>query len=124
MADDPSTPPARATGQRPQIDEAELLKLFDQMQVIEGSLKGIAEQLANFARSATERAQETESFAAHILALQSIIAVLVRHAGAPPESVAAEIRDEIKARTAGLSGSADGSPEVHAIARALLGEGR
>lgn len=124
MAGDISTPPGEAVGKRPPIDDAELSKLFGQIREIEGSLKGIAEQLANFARSATERAQETESFAAHILALQSIVAVLSRHANAAPESIAAEIRDEIKARTAGLSGSADGSPEVHAIARALLGEGR
>ena len=54
----------------------------------------------------------------------AVVAVLVRHANVPMESVVAEIRDEIKARTAGLAGSADGSPEVHAIAQALLGEKR
>ncbi|MEK7246559.1 MAG: hypothetical protein AAB223_11130, partial [Pseudomonadota bacterium] len=60
--------------------ELETQGFFRQIQEIEGSLKSIAEQLANFTRSATERAQETESFAAHILALQSIMAVLARHA--------------------------------------------
>jgi hypothetical protein len=109
---------------RAPLGEAEFQKLFGQIQEIEGSLKGIAEQLANFARSATERAQETESFAAHILALQAIVAVLVRHANVSPESVTAEIRDEIKARTAALAGSPDGSPEVLAIAQALSGEKR
>ncbi len=127
MAD--STPPiseGQAAGhpQRAPLDDAEFQRLFGQIREIEGSLKGIAEQLANFARSATDRAQETESFAAHILALQAIVAVLVRHANVPAESVVAEIRDEIKARTSSLSGSADGSPEVHAIAQALLGEKR
>jgi hypothetical protein len=127
MADE--IPPAskgqtEAHPRRAPLGEAEFQKLFGQIQEIEGSLKGIAEQLANFAHSATERAHETESFAAHILALQAIVAVLVRHASMSPESVAAEIRDEIKARTASLAGSADGSPEVLAIAQALLGEKR
>jgi hypothetical protein len=107
--------PARAI-----VGELEAQGFFRQIQEIEGSLKGIAEQLANFARTATERAQETESFAAHILALQAIVAVLARHANIPPDSVAAEVRDEIKARTAKLAGNADGSPEVLAVAAALL----
>ena len=104
--------------------ELEAQGFFRQIQEIEGSLKSIAEQLANFAGAATERAQETESFAAHILALQAIVAVLARHANVPPETVAAEIRDEIKARTAKLAGNTDGSPEVLAIAQALFGENR
>lgn len=106
------------------LGELEAQGFLRQIQEIEGSLKGIAEQLANFSRSATERAQETESFAAHILALQAIVAVLARHANVPPESVAAEIGDEIKARTAKLAGNPDGSPEVLAIAQALLGDKR
>ena len=104
--------------------ELETQGFFRQIQEIEGSLKSIAEQLANFTRSATERAQETESFAAHILALQSIMAVLARHANVPPESLATEVRDEIKARTAKLAGNADGSPEVLAVAAALFGDKR
>lgn len=124
MAERTSPSPEGEARPRASLGEAEVQRLFGQIQDIEGSLKGIAEQLANFARLATERVQETESFAAHILALQAVVAVLVRHANVPMESVVAEIRDEIKARTAGLAGSADGSPEVHAIAQALLGEKR
>lgn len=127
MTDSKSPDADGQIGTRPQraaFDEYEFQKLFGQIRDIEGGLKGIAEQLANFARSSTERAQESESFAAHILALQAIVAVLVRHANAPADAVVAEIRDEIKARTASLSGSADGSPEVLAVAQALLGEKR
>ncbi len=121
---DRTSPSPEGEARQSALGEAEIQRLFGQIQEIEGSLKGIADQLANFARSATDRAQETESFAAHILALQAIVAVLARHANASPESVAAEIRDEIKARTASLAGAADGSPEVHAIAQALLGDRR
>lgn len=111
------------SGKTPQafIDDLEAQGFFRQIQNIEGNLKGIAEQLANFARSATERAQETESFAAHILALQAVAAVLARHANVPPETIAGEVRDEIKARTAQLAGNPEGSPDVHAIAAALFG---
>ena len=124
MVDSKSSPPedaASGKGAQGLMGELEVQGFFRQIQEIEGSLKGIAEQLANFARAATERAQETESFAAHILALQAIVAVLARHAKVPPESVAAEVQDEIKARTAKLAGTADGSPEVLAIAQSLLG---
>ena len=127
MADSKNTTSGETTPGRPAqavFGELEVQGFFRQIQEIEGSLKGIAEQLANFARTATERAQETESFAAHILALQAIVAVLARHANVPPESVAAEVRDEIRARTAKLAGNADGSPEVIAVAQALLGEKR
>ena len=120
MAGDDNAPP----GKTPQafLGELETQGFFRQIQDIETNLKNISEQLANFARSATERAQETESFAAHILALQAVTAVLARHANIPPQAVAAEIKDEIKARTAKLSDSPEGSPEVHAIAAALLGD--
>ncbi|MCC7015730.1 MAG: hypothetical protein IT564_00810 [Rhodospirillales bacterium] len=127
MADSKSTTSENAATNkpaRPVFGELEAQGFFRQIQEIEESLKGIAEQLANFARSATERAQETESFAAHILALQAIAAVLARHANVAPESVAAEVREEIKSRTAKLSGNADGSPEVLAVAATLLGEKR
>jgi hypothetical protein len=124
MADRPAPAPNGAPGEHSSpatLGEADVRRLFAQIQEVEGSLKGIAEQLATFARAATERVQETESFAAHILALQAIVAVLARHAHAPADAIAAEIGDEIKARTAGLAGNPDGSPEVHAIAQALLG---
>lgn len=127
MADSKSTTSENAATDkpaRPVFGELEAQGFFRQIQEIEESLKGIAEQLANFARSATERAQETESFAAHILALQAITAVLARHANVPAESVAAEVREEIKFRTAKLSGNAGGSPEVLAVAAALLDEKR
>lgn len=127
MADSKNTTPgemAPGKGAPAVFGELEAQGFFRQIQEIEGSLKGIAEQLANFAHTATERAQETESFAAHILALQAIVAVLARHANVPPELVTAEVRDEIKARTAKLAGNTDGSPEVLAVAQALLGEKR
>ncbi len=127
MDDTKNAMPGNATPGKPApavLGDLEAQRFFRQIEEVEGSLKSIAEQLANFARSATERAQETESFAAHILALQAIVAVLARHANVPPESVAAEIRDEIKIRTAKLAGSADGSPEVLAIAAALFGDKR
>ena len=113
--------PGPGKGAQAVMNELEAQGFLRQIQEIEGSLKGIADQLADFARSATDRAQETESFAAHILALQATIAVLARHADVAPETIVAEIQDEIKARTAKLSGNAEGSPEVLAIARSLLG---
>ena len=120
MAEDTGAPP----GKTPQefLGDLEMQGFFRQVQDIETNLKNIAGQLANFARSATERAQETESFAAHILALQAVTAVLARHTSVPAETVAAEIRDEVKIRTARLSGSPEGSAEVHAIVAALLGD--
>lgn len=120
MAEDTSESPGKTS--QAFLGELETQGFFRQIQDIETNLKSIAEQLANFARSATERAQETESFAAHILALQAVTAVLARHATVPPAAIAVEIRDEIKARTARLSGSPEGSAEVHAIAAALLGD--
>lgn len=94
---------------------------FRQMKEVEANLTGIAEQLSTFAKTAGQRLEENESMAAHILALQSIAAVLLRRVGGDdPQRLNAEVMAEIKARTAQLSGNPDGSPSVRSAASTLL----
>lgn len=94
---------------------------FRQMKEVEVNLAGIAEQLSTFAKTASQRLEETESMAAHILALQSIVAVLMRRAGGDdPLRLHGEVMDEIKSRTAQLSGNPEGSPAVRSAASSLL----
>lgn len=89
---------------------------FQQINTLEESLKIIAGQLKVFSENVEARTAETESLAAHMLACESILAVLLKS-----HPIAADdLRAEIKDRTAAMSGHEDGSPTVHALAMEIL----
>ena len=89
---------------------------FQQIDSLEESLKGIAVEMKAFGDKAAGRIKETENLAAHVLAIESILAVMLK---AYPIS-ADELDGEIKNRTAALSGNTDGSPTVRALALDIL----
>ncbi len=89
---------------------------FSQIKDLEGNLTKIAEELQTFGQAAQARMEESENLAAHILAIESVLAVLLKAADVTEEQVAAEVKD----RTAAISGVEEGSPAVHAIAKDIL----
>lgn len=102
------------------LDHLERQGFFQQIKDLEGNLKLIANELSSFAKAASTRLEETESLAAHLLALQAIVTVLLRRV--PLDD--AEIANEVKARTAQLTGNPDGSPTVQSVAADLLAAAR
>jgi len=89
---------------------------FNQIRDLEGNLTKIADELQSFGRSAQARMEESENLAAHILAIESILAVMLR--SNPIDGAA--LRAEVKDRTAAISGVEEGSPAVHAIAEDII----
>ena len=89
---------------------------FQQINTLEESLQIIAGELKTFGDNANERRTETESLAAHVLACESILAVMLKSFPISADDLQAEIKD----RTAAMSGIEDGSPTVHALAMDLL----
>jgi len=89
---------------------------FQQINALEESLKIIAGELKSFGENVNERAAESENLAAHVLACESILAVMLKATPIGEEELKAEIKD----RTAALTGGDDGSPTVHALALDLL----
>ena len=98
------------------LDFLEESGFFQQINTLEESLQTIAVELKTFGENANERRTESESLAAHVLACESIIAVMLK---SYPVS-AADLKAEIKDRTVAMSSNEDGSPTVHALAMDLL----
>lgn len=94
------------------LDLLEESGFFQQINNLEESLKTIAGELQSFGESTKERMEETENLAAHVLALETILAVMVKKY--PID--AGDLKAEIKDRAAALSGNEDGSPTVQALA--------
>ena len=93
---------------------------FAQIKDLEGNLTKIAEELQTFGQASQVRMEESENPAAHILAIESILAVLIRNSGVSMDDIKAEVKD----RTAAISGVEDGSPSVHAIAEDIVKRGQ
>ncbi len=93
---------------------------FTQIKDLEGNLTKIAEELQTFGQASQARMEESENLAAHILAIESILAVLIRNAGVSMDDIKAEVKD----RTAAISGVEEGSPSVHAIAEDIVKRGQ
>ena len=91
----------------------------NQIKDLEGNLTQIAEELQSFGQATQARMEESENLAAHILAIESILAVVLKKSGISLDEVKAEVKD----RTAAISGVEDGSPSVHAIAEDILKRG-
>ena len=51
---------------------------FNQIKELEGNLTKIAEELQSFGKAAQARMEESENLAAHILAIESILAVMIK----------------------------------------------
>jgi hypothetical protein len=78
---------------------------------LEKNLKVIADQLHSFGDVVSNRMSELENLAAHVLAIEAVLAVVLREHPVDPEKLKAEV---VK-RTADISGNPDGSPAVHEI---------
>ncbi len=89
--------------------------VFAEIKAVEARLKDLAGELEGFGRQASERSRETDNLAAHVLALEALVATLMRQVPVPDS----EIEDEVRRRTQALTGDADGSDLVQAIAREI-----
>jgi len=89
---------------------------FDHMTQLDGNLKSIAGDLQTLGQSTAQRGQEIESLAAHLLAIEAIVCVLLR--AHPVE--AGDVAEVIAERTAKNDEAGGGNPTVLAIAETIL----
>ena len=114
MADSPDTPSADPT--RAFLKHLDDAGFFRQLTELEQSLAAIAGELKTYGDTASERMRETENLAAHVLAIEAVLATLLKTYPVDAEEVAAAVKD----RTAEMSGDAEGSPTVRSLALGLL----
>ena len=112
----PDDPDGKQEGHQVFLDLLEDSGFFQQINSLEENLKVIAGELKAFGESTSRRMEETENLATHVLACESILAVVLK--AYPIE--AENLKAEVKTRTAELTGQEDGSPTVQALALDLL----
>lgn len=92
---------------------------FDQLHSVERSLDLIAEDLTALGSTATRRLEEIENLAAHMLAVEAILDVLLDSVTVDAEAVHARVRRA----TADPQVAPEGNPTVLAIVDDLLARG-
>ncbi len=89
---------------------------FKQIELLEENMKTVADSLGGLSKTATQRMEETESLAAHVIAIEAILTTLLRQC--PVD--ATEVKEVIKETTGDMTDDGDGSPSVQQIATDIL----
>jgi len=117
MSDNDEKPAAQGSeGHQVFLDLLESAGFFKQINDLEDSLTSIAGELQNFGESAVRRVNEVENLAAHVLAVEAVLATMLNTYPVDKDALLAEIKE----RTAVMTGHEDGSPTVQALALDLL----
>ncbi|MDH5490073.1 MAG: hypothetical protein OEX17_09125, partial [Rhodospirillaceae bacterium] len=82
-----------------------------------GSLAGIANELSDVGARVNNRNEEVETLAAHIMAIEAVLAVILRKVQLDPQ----EVKAEVASRSEAFSGHPEGSPTVQAVAQDIVG---
>jgi len=90
---------------------------FDQVKSLQGSLSHLSEDIASIGDQATQRLAEMDSITAHVMAIEAVLAVMLKQHPVDAD----EVKAVVKARTADMSGQPNGSPAVQAVAQDILG---
>ena len=99
------------------INTLEKSEFFQQMNDLKGSLVGIASELSDVGARVNNRNEEVETLAAHIMAIEAVLAVVLRKVQLDPQ----EVKAEVARRSEAFSGHPEGSPTVQAVAQDIVG---
>ena len=89
----PEPAPEGAKAHQVFLDLLEESGFFQQINNLEESLKAITAELQSFGENAKERMEETENLSAHVLACESILAVMLKKYPIDASDLKAEIKD-------------------------------
>ena len=93
------------------IQTLEQSGFFDQIRNLEDNLQKIAGDIGAIGKAASQRIEETESLAVHIIAIEAVLKVMLRTHDVDVEKV----HGEVTKMTTGSSGNPEGSPAVHQL---------
>lgn len=99
------------------IKTLEQSEFFQQMNDLKESLAGVSGEIAEIGERVNYRSEEVETLAAHIMAIEAVLAVVLRGVSIDPEVVKAEVAS----RSGAFSGNPNGSPTVQAVAQDIVG---
>ena len=118
MANNDQKPEAGST--QTFVEHLESSGFFEQINKFEENLKTLSSDLKSFGETASKRLEETENLAAHVLAIESVLAVMLREHPINAEALTAEVVE----RTAAISENPEGSQIVHTISQDLLAKSK
>lgn len=98
------------------VEQLQTSGFFEQIRDLDSNIKRIVSDLETLGGLATQRVRETENLAAHLLAVEAILTILLRSHPVDPGAV----RAAIKEMTADMTGDPDGSQAVHSVVDTLL----
>ncbi len=101
------------------IEQLQETGFFEQIRALDGNIKKIVTDLETLGGLATQRVQETENLAAHVLAVEAILAAILKSHPIDPEAVQAALAE----MTAESNGDWRGNPAVQSVVRTLLPSG-
>lgn len=84
---------------------------------MQSTLSKLSEDIATIGNQATQRLDEVESMAAHVMAIEAVLAVVLKSHPVDADAVKAEVL----ARTSAFSDDPNGSPTVQAVAADIIG---
>jgi regulator of replication initiation timing len=93
------------------IQTLEQSGFFSQISNLESNLQNIAGDLSAIGDATSKRIEETESLAAHIIAIEAVLKVVLRAHEVDVEQVHAEVTK----MTSEASGNSEGSSTVHQL---------
>lgn len=99
------------------LDEIGLTEFMTQINGLQESLSRVAEGMQALGENAVKQVRDTENLAAHVLAIESVLTVVLRQIPVDP----AEVREEAMRRTQGIDHNpADGTPVVVQLVEDIL----
>lgn len=99
------------------LKELEDTGFFDQVGTLQSALSKLSTDISTIGAQATQRLDEVESIAAHVMAIEAVLAVLLKSHPVNAEDLKAEVIE----RTRTFSDNPDGSPTVQAVALDIIG---
>lgn len=99
------------------VKQLEGTGFFDQVGNLQSSLVKLSADIATIGEQATQRLDEVESMAAHVMAIEAVLAVILK---THPVDAAA-VKAEVTERTRAFNDEPDGSPSVQAVAQDIIG---
>ena len=97
--------------------ERESLNFLDQMEPLQSLLAQLSEDITTMGEQTNKRMDEVESIAAHVMAIEAVLAVMLKTHPVDADALKAEV----SARTRPFSDDPNGSPTVHAVALDIIG---
>ncbi len=120
MADEDSAENGTHPDSQKFIEQLRESGFFQQITDLEQNLKTIAEDLKSLGEIAIQRLQETESLAAHVIAMEAVLTVILKDKQVELEDVKAVVRASMSDAPSGEEGNAI----VESIAAEIVNKAR